>query len=184
MLRTLQLHPDSECTAVTRIDVDIARPRAGQLMLHYRVSGTIDELRLPPVAAPARADDLWRHTCFEAFVRATRGAGYHEFNFAPSTQWAAYRFTGYREGMSTPGEIRAPRIDARAHPGSFELEAALEFDTSASMPSDAPWQLGLACVLEEANGRKSYWALVHPPGAPDFHHRVGFAHELSKAPYA
>ena len=34
------------------------------------------------------------------------------------------------------------------------------------------------CVIEEINGRKSYWALKHPAGKPDFHHPDCFALEL------
>ena len=85
--------------AVTRIDVDIVRPRPGHLVLRYVVAGRAKDLRLPPVSAPVRADELWRHTCFEAFVQASPGASYYEFNFAPSTQWAAYEFDAYRSGM-------------------------------------------------------------------------------------
>jgi hypothetical protein len=33
-------------------------------------------------------------------------------------------------------------------------------------------------VIEETNGAKSYWALKHPPGKPDFHHADGFVLEL------
>jgi hypothetical protein len=33
-------------------------------------------------------------------------------------------------------------------------------------------------VIEETNGRLSYWALAHPPGKPDFHHSDCFALEL------
>ena len=36
-------------------------------------------------------------------------------------------------------------------------------------------QLGLAAVIESADGALSYWALRHPPGEPDFHHRDAFA---------
>jgi hypothetical protein len=36
-------------------------------------------------------------------------------------------------------------------------------------------RLGLTAVIEQANLAKSYWALAHPPGEPDFHHRDGFA---------
>jgi len=36
-------------------------------------------------------------------------------------------------------------------------------------------------VIEEKDGAKSYWALAHPPGAPDFHHRDCFAIELAPA---
>jgi len=48
---------------------------------------------------------------------------------------------------------------------TYTLQAALEFDGLSS-----PLHLGLSAVLEETNGRKSYWALAHPPGKADFHH--------------
>jgi hypothetical protein len=131
-------------------------------------------LRLPPVVAAARADELWRHTCFEAFVRTSADPGYYEFNFSPSTQWAAYQFSGYRSGMRVATEIAAPRIEARSSAATYTLQVALEFDELSS-----PLLLGLSAVLEETNGRKSYWALAHPPGKPDFHHADCFALELS-----
>src|SRR6266571_6800294 len=99
MRQTLRLHPDSSCFAVTHIEVDIARPQTRSLVLAYIVTGRISDVAMPPpVAAAARTDELWRHTCFEAFVGA--GVAYYEFNFAPSTHWAAYRFSSYRTGMS------------------------------------------------------------------------------------
>ena len=90
--QALRVHPDTVCAAVTQIEVDVARPRAGSLILTYAVTGKIGELAMPPIADPVRTDELWQHTCFEAFLRGSVGAGYFEFNFAPSTQWAAYRF--------------------------------------------------------------------------------------------
>jgi hypothetical protein len=174
MRHTLRLHPDSLCAAATRIEVDIARPRAGSLILSYVVSGRIGDLRVPPVVAAARADELWRHTCFEAFVRASPGPTYYEFNFSPSTQWAAYQFSSYRSRMRVATEIAAPRIEVRSDKVTYTLQAALELDGLSS-----PLHLGLSAVLEETNGRKSYWALAHPPGKPDFHHADCFALELS-----
>jgi len=47
------------------------------------------------------------------------------------------------------------------------------------LPRDVIWQLGLSAVIEEKSGRKSYWALAHPPGEADFHHSDCFAHEFS-----
>ena len=174
MRQTLRLHPDSHCAAATRIEADVARPRPGNLILSYVVSGKISDLRWPPVVAPARADELWRHTCFEAFIRASTGSAYYEFNFSPSTQWAAYQFSGYRSGMRVATEIAAPRIEVRSDEATFTLQAALELDGLSS-----PLHLGLSAVLEETNGRKSYWALAHPPGKADFHHADCFALELS-----
>ena len=176
MRRTLVLHPDSRCTAAIGIDVEVARPRPGALLLHYIVTCKTGDLRLPPPAAPARADGLWRHTCFEAFVVAGQGA-YHEFNFAPSTQWAAYRFAAFREGMAIATEIPPPGIETQSTSERFELSASLELKSLAG----AKWRLALSAVIEESSGQKSYWALAHPPGRPDFHHSDGFALELPTA---
>jgi len=176
MRHALRLHPDSHCRAATRVEVDVARPRAGCLLFSYFVAGRIGDLNLPPVVAAARADELWRHTCFEAFLRPSPGAAYYEFNFAPSTQWAAYLFSGYRSGMRVASEIGAPRIEVRSSPDCYVLQAALDL---SSLPHEASWRLGLAAVIEERSGRRSYWALAHPPGKADFHHADCFAHEFS-----
>ena len=122
MAQLLKLHPDSRCRAVTQIEVDIARPRADGLVLSYIVTGTMSDIRMPPVAAAARSDELWQHTCFEAFVRAPSGAGYYEFNFAPSTQWAAYRFSGYRSGMRARNEIDATADRSATGAQSYTLQ--------------------------------------------------------------
>jgi hypothetical protein len=181
MRQALRLHPDSLCYAVTHIEVDVARPHAGSLLLTYVVSGKIDDLRMPPVVTATRTDELWRHTCFEAFVGTSASAAYHEFNLAPSTQWAAYRFSGYRSGMHVATEIAAPRIDVQSSPACYTLQAALELDWLSDLPGDARWRLGLSAVIEETSGRRSYWALAHPPGKADFHHSDCFAHELPPA---
>jgi hypothetical protein len=181
MRQALRLHPESRCDPVTRIDVDVARPRANGVLLSFFVLGNIGDLRLPPVAAPARTDELWRHTCFEAFVGSSASGGYCEFNLAPSTQWAAYRFDGYRSGMRAAAGINAPRIDVESTPGCFALKALLELDWLSNLPSGARWRIGLTAVIEEISGRQSYWALAHPPGKADFHHSDCFAHELPPA---
>lgn len=167
----LKHHPDTPCDAVERIEVEVT----GALRLDYVVTGTIAGLKVPTPASPARTDELWKHTCFEAFLRAPGEAAYLEFNFSPSKQWAAYRFTGTRTGMTNASEIAPPRIAVRKTATSFGLQAAFV------PPRDAPWRLGLSAVIEETNGRKSYWALAHPPGRPDFHHPDCFALEIPSA---
>jgi len=181
MRQALKLHPDSLCCAATHIEVDVALARAGSLVMRYCVTGKISDLRMPPLTAAARTDELWQHTCFEAFVRTSPGAGYYEFNFAPSTQWAAYRFSSYRTGMRIATEISAPRIDVQSSPECYILQASLELDQLRSRPLDAGWRLGLSALIEETSGRKSYWALAHPLGKADFHHPDCFVHELSPA---
>src|SRR5436305_13017231 len=119
MRQALRLHPDSRCGAATGIEVEIARPRRGNLVLTYFVTGKISDLRIPAEAAPTRVHELWQHTCFEAFVRASASTAYYEFNFAPSMQWAAYRFSTYRREMSVANDASAPRIDVQASGGLY-----------------------------------------------------------------
>jgi hypothetical protein len=181
MRQALRLHPDSLCFAATHIEVDVVRPRASLLVLSYFVTGKIDDLRIPPVTAAGRTDKLWRHTCFEAFIRASPRTAYYEFNFAPSTQWAAYQFSSYRSGMRVVTEVNAPQIEVQSGPACYTLQASLELDRLLSLPRDDIWHLGLSALIEERSGRKSYWALAHPPGKADFHHSDCFAHEFSPA---
>jgi hypothetical protein len=181
MRQALTLHPDSRCAAVDRIDVEVLRPRPGVLALRYIVSGRADGLRLPSLVAPERVDGLWRHSCFEAFVRAAVGEAYYEVNLAPSTQWAAYRFDGYRSGMVAADVMGVPRILGQADGAGYVLHAELSLGGLADLPADGPWRLGLAAVIEAADGSLSYWALAHPPGQADFHHPDGFVLDLEGA---
>src|SRR4051794_40201102 len=177
MRQSLRRHPDSASTAETDVSVSVVRLRPDSLRLSYVVTGNISAISMPPAAAATRGDRLWEHTCFEAFVRVSSGAGYYEFNFSPSTQWAAYIFTGYRSGMSV-AEICAPDIEVRSSADSYTLQATLELGSLPGLSRGSAWRVGLSAVIEGAGGRKSYWALAHPPGKPDFHHQDCFACEL------
>jgi hypothetical protein len=179
MRQTLKLHPDSLRSAVTYIEVEVMRPCAGSLLLSYLVTGRISDLRIPPAVTAARTDEIWRHTCFEAFVRTSLGPAYYEFNFAPSTEWAAYRFDHYRSGMRVATEISAPLIDVQSSWACYRMQASLEMDQMSILRVDRAWRIGLAAVIEETSGHKSYWALAHPPGKADFHHSDSFALEFS-----
>lgn len=164
-------HPDRRPGIALAIEVSLAW-HGPALELGFRLSGAIDRLALPPPATPARRDGLWRHTCFEIFARG-RGDAYSEVNLAPSGEWAAYAFDGYRDGMRLL-DIDAPRIRLDRDAGALTLAAGLR-------PPERPLAIGLSAVVEERDGRISYWALAHPPGAPDFHHRDCFALKLPPA---
>jgi hypothetical protein len=181
MRQVLRLHPDSHGSAAAHIEVEVARPRAAALVLSYIVTGKMTDVRIPPVMAEARTDELWRHTCFEAFIHASPGDEYYEFNFAPSTQWAAYRFSSYRSGMRVAAEFGTPPIEVRSSSDRYMLETSLDLGRLTDLPHEALWRLGLSAVIEDTSGRMSYWALAHPPGKPDFHHADCFTLEFSPA---
>ena len=139
----------------------------------FGVGAPAERFVIPELAEPERAEDLWQATCFEAFLRVEGEAGYREWNFAPSSQWAAYDFTSHREGR-TDADVAAPYIRIEdnltwwALGGTIAVDAAIE------------WQLGLSAILEERDGTKSYWALAHLDGdKPDFHDPVCFAARLA-----
>lgn len=163
----LTCHRETQARSVRAVSVECRRTPNG-LLLEYRIDDwTV--VRIPP-AEPIRTDGLWRTTCFELFVRSADAAAYREFNFAPSGAWAAYAFDDYRTGMT----------DLAIPPPYISFEAGLlraELDASALPPP--PWRVTLTAVIEETDGTRSYWALRHPPGPPDFHHPDGFALALS-----
>jgi hypothetical protein len=169
MRRALLVHPATPPGADIRIEVELTR--AGDaLTLDYVVTGEIGRLLIAAPKAPERLDGLWRTTCFEAFLQSVEDGPYVELNLSPSSHWAAYRFSAPREGM-TPAEPGGPPIIATIRSaGRFELKAEIEL---GDFPPP-PWRVGLSAVIEETDGRKSYFALAHPSGKPDFHDSCGF----------
>jgi predicted GIY-YIG superfamily endonuclease len=168
----LLCHPDTVSGAVRSVAVSISRWSDGVWHFEFTVMGEVDQLRLSAPSAPLRRDGLWQTTCFEAFFLHQHGPAYLELNFSPSGEWAAYGFTRYRAAGRTDAELpqrpmteicvkRADRISIRS---------------AACLPDNLhPTRLALSAVIEETDGTKSYWALRHPPGAPDFHHPDCFA---------
>jgi len=159
-LQSFSVVPDN-----TRVEVEIDRRGSGGLALRYVVHGA-QGLRIPPLAERRRTDDLWQATCLEAFIRAADG-GYYEFNFSPSTEWAAYRFKSYRKGMREVAEAPETRVN--------RMGDRLVVLAQIALPDDATGPLGLSAVLESTSGEKTYWALAHPADKPDFHHSDSFA---------
>lgn len=145
------------------------------LKLHYEVLGDIGRLLLPTPRPRGPADGLWQHTCFEAFFGATGGLSYREFNFAPSGQWAAYRFSTERQRDTQAEAAEIPvamPIELQSMTDRLCLQAWLPLH---ALPDPAsPWEVGLTAVIETTDGQLSYWALQHPGARPDFHHRGGW----------
>ncbi len=169
MLR-LVCHPQSRPGRVHGITAAVERLPEG-LRVSFAVAAELAGLRVPPARPPRMANRLWEHTCCEIFVARRGLPAYHEFNLSPSGEWAAHAFERYREGRLLADAGLDPRIAVRRGAGALELEALIRLEGEKLV-------IGLAAVLEAEDGSLSYWALRHPPGTPDFHHRDGFALEL------
>ena len=198
-------HPDAPPHRVRGVSSSLSFQDLGHWQLSCSVDCEPHILVLPPPKTPARRDGLWRTTCFELFVKNAENGSYCEFNFSPSGEWAAYAFDGYRAGMMEL-PVREPRtytserdqfLLAAAHfypdlPPEVQwltaqealgprlsLTASLEDAALAEHCGATPLVLGISAVIEEADGTKSYWALAHPAGPPDFHHADCFAQKVA-----
>lgn len=171
MRRALSPHPNTPSPHVTEVAAEVRR-EGRRLELRYVLAGEMGEVRVPAQAPSTRRDELWRHTCFEAFVRGP-GAAYVELNVSPSTEWAAYRFTAYREGMA--------QAEATPEVHAVKTARTLEVTASVDLPedlADADWRVAVTAVVETVDGAVSYWSLAHPAGRPDFHHADCFCLDL------
>ena len=169
----LACHPDAPDAAVQGIAVSLTRAPDGSLALRYRLAGTLAALRIPDAATPLPPERLWAHTCFELFVAEPGTDAYREFNFSPGGQWMRFDFCAYRQRVASPAGP-APQIVVQAGDGVLELRALLP----AQLLPPGDLILGLTAVVENKDGAHRYWALRHPAGQPDFHHRDGFAFAL------
>jgi hypothetical protein len=177
----LTAHPSTPNDDVRSLEVQLRTEEPDIIVFQYALVADMSRVCVPPSGAGARTDFLWKHTCFEAFVAAKDAPGYHEFNFSPSLDWSVYRFSAYREGMS-PAEIgRAPEISVRQGDDRLELMSAVHLGHLADLRDVRHLRIALSAVIEDDNGRLSYWGLRHSTGKPDFHDPNGFALAVARS---
>lgn len=172
----LKPYPGIAAGAVEALGVEIERSSPSNLSVRYALAGDIGQIVVPGWVARSRADELWRTTCFELFIRKPAGEGYFEFNLSPSGQWAVYRFDAYRSGMADQDGVEIRNLERLVDDRSLVLSVILDLDRLGL--GDGAFRLGLSAVVEERSGEKSYWALAHPSDKPDFHHPDSFVLEL------
>lgn len=145
---------------------------AQQVLLEFELHGDLQNILWPaPNFVESREDNLWKHTCLEAFF----GQGnqpedpYLEINCAPNGNWNAYSFGSYRETMTTSNttKVRLLHRDSDGDLLRFQIEVSSEAPLSFT-------HVGLTAVIEFANGEISYWALSHQGPKADFHNKDGW----------
>lgn len=174
--KTLRPHPDFPSPSIS-VSSKMSRIGSDVLKIEFVVIGAIAQLKVPERKVPERVDDLWQHTCFEAFIGLNDSPRYVEFNFSPSRDHAVYRFDGYRDGMQPAYDLPAPDIYCDSDgPDRLALDAWIDLRPLSILDSVG---IGLSAVIEARDGTKSYWALAHAPGPPDFHRRDCFTTTLA-----
>lgn len=161
-------HPDTPARAVTALWAEVEWSFDDGFILRFIVDGAIDQLVLPPgdgqlVIADSPTDGLWQSSCFEAFLTDGEEPDYTEFNYAPDGRWACYQFDDYRSLLHSD-DLMPWSMTVERSPAQFVLRV------EPGIFPDSGTRMALSVVIEELDGTKSYWALAHPPGKPDFHH--------------
>jgi hypothetical protein len=169
----LKCHPSTSTETVRSIQV-LVRRSASELQMTFRLDGDIPRIRIPTPGVPRINPELWRHTCFEAFIALDGQPAYHEFNFAPSGEWCVYALSGYRNGGPVADETMRPQIAVRPAESRLELDALVRLDSLSAIHPHSSLRIGLSAVIETSDGL-SYWALRHRTDKPDFHDADGFA---------
>jgi hypothetical protein len=170
----LTAHPAHPPARVSGVEARVIGFDADWLRVRWRIEGA-QRLVIPPFAGRGRADELWKATCFELFLRPDGGDAYVELNLSPSERWAAYDFSGYREGMSERPASREPDSTMRQGSSFAIFDAAIPRDVLPELPAAA----NFTAVIEEEGGVRSFWALAHPAAKPDFHDPACFTAELA-----
>ena len=162
-------------SSVQSVEVELTATDWDDVLLDFEIKGS--NIVIPEWRTPARADQLWGSTCFEIFLKRADLDSYFEFNFSPSSCWAAYAFEGYRSGMRDLAMVVPPHVE-------FDPDRpyCLSVDLDLSDVPNVPLLASISAVIEESDGSKSYWALAHPDEEkPDFHHLDCFVLQLPAA---
>ena len=160
-MHALTLHPSCDPGPVRSVEAEVEATANGW-RVRYRVAGDLSQIVWPCHTAAKRAEGLWRTTCFELFWQAGDAPSYTEVNLSPSSRWAAWRFSDYREG-ARDAQVDAISIATSASGPMFEMVA------SAAMDAPLPAKVGLTAVIEPCDAPLQYWATAFPHGKPDFH---------------
>ncbi len=143
--------------------------------MRFEIHESAPSVRIPKRMPDNRTDGLWQTTCCELFIKPAHEDAYFEINLSPSTEWAVYMFDGYRDGMRPVDLGRDPQIEVTSGEQGFTLDSVIDLSLIAPSRLAGGFALALSAVIEETDGTKSYWALAHPHGKPDFHHPTCFA---------
>ena len=175
-----RLHPfESDPQPSLRMVAEVLWLETGLLELTFNLQANPESDALKNLKASTgresseeRQDNLWMHTCFEAFFAKPDSEQYWELNVAPSGHWNLYQFDAYRSGGREEPAAVTPtttwKQNERECCCSITLNLA-SWCTEARLP-----ELAITAVLETKAGEISYWALQHPGDRPDFHDRRSF----------
>jgi hypothetical protein len=172
-------HPTTPDPRLRALTAEVRRAANGDVAIAYRLDGDLAAIALDAPAPPRFVLGLWERTCVEAFVALEGGEAYLEINVSPACEWTVLELRARRQRTRVRSDADAePMIDSRIRRSTLALDVTLPLARLWPAAATSALRIGLSAVIASASGERSYWALRHPPGAPDFHSPESFALRL------
>ena len=159
-------------TPFDQIKIDGSLEISGdQLLLNFEIDDPNHALREGPDVGQwktwDRGDDLWKTTCFEAFLGLEGSEKYWEINLSPALRkWNLYAFDTYR----------APQPPSPSHDLELLKVSTTKSSVGAEFKLKIPFEnleASLTAVVRTGSATH-YFALNHAGAKPDFHLRASF----------
>lgn len=128
-----------------------------------------------------RGHELWKHTCFEAFLKIPNTTHYFEINQNSLFQWNVYEFDNYRNNMKESQNLilKTMTLDT-SKKAVLGIHSRFQWsDTFRKYNNLKSLQVGLTSVLESVDHKTDYYAIAHTNIKPDFHHFDSFKLQLN-----
>ena len=142
-----------------------------KLHIEFRVTGELDNYIFPQKSNLKRADELWKATCFELFLRNTETEAYYELNFTSSLSWNFSYLNSYRAKVQEVKGLGQVKIEVFTNDNNFKIFFELETDTFSFNQFNI---YNAAVILKNSNDERTFWSLGLPSKVPDFHDEKGF----------
>jgi hypothetical protein len=117
-----------------------------------------------------RQQELWKHTCFEAFLRVEGRSEYFEINISPGLGWNVYEFQSYRKPQP-PTESQGLVPEKILWKDSV-LEAHFQHSWKSGIQINAS-----VCSILNVSEQTFYFSQKHSSQKPDFHQPDSFSLE-------
>ena len=165
VIKTYQLLPYAQSSTNITIEASLSLT-SQQLELSFLLQGVGDHYLFERESQAKRADELWRATCFEAFVKNLNSKEYWELNIAPNGSWNLYRFSDYREDMQEESRVLTPKVLFKQERDKVRVSIKVDFMEKLF---DERVDFNLALILLDMEGKRHFFTLNPKEGVADFH---------------
>jgi len=160
-----QLFPYAKISNAPIIEVSFSLTPQ-HLLLSFVLSGVSDNYLFDTKNHAKRADELWKATCFEAFIKNPNSKEYWELNIAPSGAWNFYYFSDYKKDMQEERRVLTPKVLFKQKRDEVYVNVEMNFTEKLF---DGRGEFNLALILLNVEGKREFFTLNPKEGVADFH---------------